>query len=88
LICLALPGAYAPGGIDLRVTGARKPPLLDELVKAEPKRPLGRPGHRLENNIKIDIRETLWDGMDWIGVAQDRVKWRCLVDTTVIPRLP
>jgi hypothetical protein len=38
----------------------------------EGKRPLGRPRRRWENNIKIDVREIGWDGMDWIDLAQDR----------------
>jgi hypothetical protein len=36
------------------------------------KRPLGRPRPRWEDNIKMDLRETGWDGMDWIDLAQDR----------------
>jgi hypothetical protein len=35
----------------------------------EGKRPLGRPRHRLMDNIKMDLREIGWDGMDWIGLA-------------------
>jgi hypothetical protein len=40
--------------------------------KPEGKRPLGRPRRRWVNNIKIDLREIGWDGMDWIDLAQDR----------------
>jgi hypothetical protein len=36
------------------------------------KRPLGRPRGRWVDNIKIDLREIEWDGMDWIDLAQDR----------------
>jgi hypothetical protein len=36
------------------------------------KRPLGRPRRRRVDNIKIDLREIGWDGMDWIDLAQDR----------------
>jgi hypothetical protein len=39
----------------------------------EGKRPLGRPKHRWVDNIKIDLREIGWDGMDWIALAQDMV---------------
>jgi hypothetical protein len=39
--------------------------------KPEGKRPLGRPRHRWVDNIKIDLREIGWDGMDWIDLAQD-----------------
>jgi hypothetical protein len=39
---------------------------------SEGKRPLGRPRHMWENNIKMDLREIGWGGMDWIDLAQDR----------------
>jgi hypothetical protein len=35
------------------------------------------------NNIKIDLRETGWDGLDWIDLAQDRDQWRALVNTVM-----
>jgi hypothetical protein len=40
--------------------------------KSEGKRPLGRSRHRWEGNIKIDLRELQWGGMDWIDLAQGR----------------
>jgi hypothetical protein len=40
--------------------------------KREGERPLGRPRHRWEDNIKMDLKETGWGGMDWIDLAQDR----------------
>jgi hypothetical protein len=40
--------------------------------KPEGKRPLGRPRRRWVDNIKIDLREIGWDGMDWIDLAQNR----------------
>jgi hypothetical protein len=46
----------------------------------EEKRPLGRPRRRW-NNIKMDLRELGWDGMDWIDLVQDRDQWRALVNT-------
>jgi hypothetical protein len=49
--------------------------------KSEGKRLLGRPRHRWVDNIKIDLREIAWGGMDWIDLAQDRDKWRALVNT-------
>jgi hypothetical protein len=47
----------------------------------EGKRPLGRPRRRWVDNIKIDLREIGWDGVDWIGMAQDRDQWRAHVNT-------
>jgi hypothetical protein len=49
---------------------------------------LGRPRRRWVDNIKIDLRETGWDGMDWIDVAQDRDQWRALVNTVMNIRFP
>jgi hypothetical protein len=49
----------------------------------EGKRPLGRPRRRWVNNIKMDLRQIGFDGMDWINVAQDRDQWRALVNTVM-----
>jgi hypothetical protein len=46
--------------------------------KAEGKRQLTRPRRRSVDNIKMDLREIGWDGLDWIDLAQDRNKWRVL----------
>jgi hypothetical protein len=56
--------------------------------KPEGKRPLGRPRSRWVDNIKIDLREIRWDGMDWIDLAQDRDQWRALVNTVMNFRFP
>jgi hypothetical protein len=56
--------------------------------KPEGKRPLGRPRRRRADNIKMDLREKEWDGMDWIELAQDRNKWRALVNTVKKLRVP
>jgi hypothetical protein len=48
--------------------------------KPEGKRPLGRPRYRLVDNIKMDLREIGWGGMDWLDLAQDRDQWRVLVN--------
>jgi hypothetical protein len=47
------------------------------------KRPLRRPGHRWEDNIRMDLRETWWKGVGWMHVAQDRDEWQALVDTVM-----
>jgi hypothetical protein len=48
--------------------------------KQEGKRQLGRPRHRWEDDIRMDLREIGWVGMDWIDLAQDRSQWRALVN--------
>jgi len=48
--------------------------------KPKGKRPLGRPRHRWEDNIKMDLQEVGCGGMDWIELAQDRNRWRALVN--------
>jgi hypothetical protein len=47
------------------------------------KRPLGRPRRRWMDNIKIDFLEIGWCGVDWIGLDQDRDKWRALVNAVM-----
>jgi hypothetical protein len=51
--------------------------------KPEGKRPLGRPRHRWVDNIKMDLRDIGWGGMDWIDLAPSRDKWRALVNTVM-----
>jgi hypothetical protein len=53
------------------------------LGKPEGKRPLGRPRRRWVDNIKMDLLEIGWGGVDWIGLAQDRDKWRALVNAVM-----
>jgi hypothetical protein len=48
--------------------------------RPEGRRPLGRPRRRWEDNIKMDIREVGCGGMNWIELAQDRDRWRALVN--------
>jgi hypothetical protein len=56
--------------------------------KPEGKRPLGRPTHKWADNIRMDLREIGWSGMDWIYLAQDRDQWRALVNTVLNLRVP
>jgi hypothetical protein len=56
--------------------------------KLEVKRLLGRPTLRCEDNVKLDLTEIGWDGMDWIHLAQDRDQWRALVNTVTNFRVP
>jgi hypothetical protein len=51
--------------------------------KPEGKRPLGRPRRRWEDNIRMDLREIGWGGMDWIDLTVDRDQWRALVNTVM-----
>jgi hypothetical protein len=54
----------------------------------EGKRPLARPRRRWLDNIKMDLREIGWDGMDWIDLAQDRDQWMALVNAIMNNRFP
>jgi hypothetical protein len=51
--------------------------------KPEGKRPLGRPRHMWVGNVKMELGEVGWGGMDWIGLAQDRNRWRALVNSVL-----
>jgi hypothetical protein len=54
----------------------------------EGRRPLGRPRHRWEDNIKMDLEEVGWDGVDWIDMAQDRDRWWALVNVIMNLQVP
>jgi hypothetical protein len=58
------------------------------LGKSGVTRPLGRPRCRWEDNIKMDLQEVKFGGMDWIGVAQDKGSWRALVNAVMNIRVP
>ena len=56
----------------------------------KPKRkiPLGRPRHKWEGNIKMDLSEVGCGGMDWIDLSRDRDRWRALVNVVMNLRVP
>jgi hypothetical protein len=56
--------------------------------KPEGRRPLGRPRRRWLNNIKIDLVDVGWGDVDWIGLSQDRHRWRVLVNSILNIRVP
>jgi len=55
--------------------------------KPERKGPLGKPRHRWEDNIKMDLKEVGCGDMDWIELAQDRDRWRALVNAVMNVRV-
>jgi len=55
--------------------------------ETEGKRPLGRPSHRWENNIKMDLQE-IGMGVNWMDVAHNRDRWRTFVKKVMSPPIP
>ena len=56
--------------------------------KPEGKRPLGRPRRRWVDNIRMDLQQVGCGYMDWIGLTQDRDRWRTLVSAVMNLRVP
>jgi hypothetical protein len=56
--------------------------------KPEEKRQLGGPRRRWVDNIKMDLGEVGWGDVDWIGLAQDRNRWRALVNSVMNLQVP
>jgi hypothetical protein len=79
-----------------RITWARHVPRMGEkrnayrllVGKPEGRRPLGRPRRRWVDNIRMDLVEVGMGDMDWIGLAQDRDRWRALVNAVMYLRFP
>jgi hypothetical protein len=68
--------------------GAKRNEYRILVEKTEERRPLDRPRSRWVDNIKMDLRDIGWDGMDWFDVAQDRDQWTALVTTVLNLRVP
>jgi hypothetical protein len=56
--------------------------------KPEGRRPLGRSRRKWLDNIRMDLVEVRWGYVDWIGMAQDRDRWRALVNSVLNLRFP
>jgi hypothetical protein len=56
--------------------------------RPEGRRPLRRPRHRWEDNIRMDLRETEFGDLDWIHLAQDRDRWQALVNMVMNLQVP
>jgi hypothetical protein len=68
--------------------GERRGAYRALMEKPEGGRPLGRSRRKWEDNIKMDLREVGWGSMDWINLAQDRDRWRALVNAVMNLRIP
>jgi hypothetical protein len=69
-------------------TGERKDVYRVLVGEPEGKRPLVRHRRGWEDNIKTDLKEVGWEGMDGINLAQDRGRWRALVNAVLNLRVP
>jgi hypothetical protein len=56
--------------------------------KPEGRRPLGKPKRKWLDKIRMDLVEMGWSDVDWIGLAQDRDRWRALVNLVLNLRVP
>jgi len=68
--------------------GERRAVYRNLVGKPEGKSPLGRPRHRWEDNIKMDLQEVGCGGMAWIERAEDRDRWRMVVNAVMNLRVP
>jgi hypothetical protein len=68
--------------------GAKRKSYRLFVVLPEEKIPLGRPRCKSANIIRVDLGEVGWSDVDWIGLAQDRNRWRALVNSVLNFRVP
>jgi hypothetical protein len=68
--------------------GEKRNPYRILMGKPKGRRPLGRPSRRWVDNIKMDLREIGWDGMDWIDLTQARDQWKALVNVVLDLSVP
>jgi hypothetical protein len=68
--------------------GVRRGIYRDLVRKPESKRPHGRPRRRWKCNSKMALHKVGYEGVDWINVAQEKYKWRALVNTEMNIRVP
>jgi hypothetical protein len=68
--------------------GGQKRRIQVLVGQPEGKRPLGKPKYRWEDNVKMDLQEVGFGGMYWIEMAEDRDRWRALVNKVMNFRVP
>jgi hypothetical protein len=56
--------------------------------RPEARRPLGRPSLRWDDNMKMDLQDVGWRGVDWIALAEDRYRWRAFMNAVINIRVP
>jgi len=71
------------GGTCSAYGGDRKGVYRFLMGKPKGKRPPGRPRSRWDDNIMMDLQEVGWGGLDWIELAQDRDRWRAVVNAVM-----
>jgi hypothetical protein len=80
------PRAVLDAVVKRRIPSLRRESNL--VGKPEGKRPLGRRRSRWDDNITLDLREIVWENVDWMHLAQVKGHWRAVVNTTVNLRFP
>jgi hypothetical protein len=75
-------------GVPCSTTGEKRYVYRLLVGKPEGKRPLGRPRCRWVDNSRMHLGEVRWSDVDWIGLAQDRNRWRALVNLVLNLRVP